>query len=113
MWFTKITDFLAQSVFRLLLLKKNFLKKERKVSQFVMSFRKTQRKRNVRKIKWKTPKNSLGRESAWARNHQEVRRTRIPLRTIRLKQINWNKKKRGKQREKHQGKMKNKKRGVK
>lgn len=48
-----------------------------------------------------------------ARNHQEVRRTRIPLRTIRLKQINWNKKKRGKQREKHQGKMKNKKRGVK
>ena len=78
-----------------------------------MNFRKTQRKRNVRKIKWKTPKNSLGRESAWARNHQEVRRTRIPLRTIRLKQINWNKKKRGKQREKQQVKMKNKKTRVK
>lgn len=43
----------------------------------------------------------------------EIIRRRIPLRTIRLKQINWNKKKRGKQREKHQGKMKNKKRGVK
>ena len=78
-----------------------------------MNFMKTQRKRNVRKIKWKTPKNSLGRESAWARNHQEVRRTRIPLRTIHLKQIKWNKKKRGKQREKQQEKIKNKKRCVK
>lgn len=78
-----------------------------------MNFRKTKRKTNVRKIKWETPKNILGRESAWARNHQEVRRTWIPLKTIRLKQINWNKKKRGKQREKQKGKMKNKKRRVK
>ena len=56
MWFTKIIKFLAESVFRQLLLTKNFFKKgERKVGQFVMNFRKIKRKRNVRKIKWKTP----------------------------------------------------------
>lgn len=111
MWFTKIINFLAESVFRQLLLKKK--KKRKKSLTICYEFHENTTKRNVRKIKWKTPKNSVGRESAWARNHQEVRRTRIPLRTIRLKQINWNKKKRGKQREKQQVKMKNKKTRVK
>ena len=32
MWFTKIINFLAESVFRQLLLKKNFLKKEKEKS---------------------------------------------------------------------------------
>ena len=61
---------------------------------------------NTKKIVWEGNR-------AWARNNQEVRRTRIPLKTIRLKQINRNKKKRGNQREKQQGKMKNKKTRVK
>ena len=35
MWFTKIINFLAEGVFRQLLLKKNFLKKERKKSRAI------------------------------------------------------------------------------
>lgn len=61
MWFTKIINFLAESVPSIVVKKELFKKRERKVWQFVMNFRKTQRKRNVRKIKWKTPKNSLVR----------------------------------------------------